>query len=164
MIKTTKNNACIYNMRLQQGVHIHLFGINNNGNIISTLILTRSDNGLRGIISGKVEVGETTSEAAKRELYEETGLQTIRLYHTGIRLNIPCRKYQFEVQVFTGIIAHGREVRLNDENSMYQYVETHKAFSCMEVGEQKKCYHECRSIAQKISAPEKYLIPEMELG
>ena len=37
MIKMTRNKNSINKLRRQQGVHIHLFGINNNGNIISTL-------------------------------------------------------------------------------------------------------------------------------
>ena len=48
------------------------------------LLQRRSDNGLWGYHGGSVELGEDTRDAAKRELYEETGLTAEELELHGV--------------------------------------------------------------------------------
>ncbi|MFC1650344.1 NUDIX domain-containing protein [Candidatus Latescibacterota bacterium] len=152
MIKMTNNNDSINILRRQQGVHIHLFGINNSGKIISTLILTRTDNGLRGIVSGKIEAGESTIEAAKRELYEETRQIPLSLFDTGKRLLIKCKKYEFQVSVFAGLTPHNSTVILNNENKKYAFVPTVFSLSNINIAEQREnqtfCINKAREMYQ----------------
>lgn len=48
------------------------------------LLQKRKDNNCWGIHGGAVEIGETTEEAAKRELWEETGLIANKLELLGV--------------------------------------------------------------------------------
>lgn len=48
------------------------------------LLQHRTDNGLWGLPGGIMELGETVEEAAKREVYEETGLTVLSLKLFGV--------------------------------------------------------------------------------
>ena len=150
MIKTTRKKTSTNNLRRQQGVHIHLFGINNNGNIISTLILTRSDNGLRGIISGKIEPGETAFDAARRELVEEIGRIPLALIDTGKKIVVQCNKYEFHVSVFSGLILHNSPLTLNYENSDYEYINTVFSPYHIDITDQRKNHIHCINRAREM--------------
>ena len=52
-----------------------------DGNV---LLQKRRDNGLWSFHGGAVELGESVEDAAKRELYEETGLTANRLVFLGV--------------------------------------------------------------------------------
>ncbi|WP_258165043.1 NUDIX domain-containing protein [Alicyclobacillus acidocaldarius] len=56
--------------RVEPGVAAVVF--NEQGDV---LLMKRMDNGLWGLPSGHVELGETVEEAIKREIMEETGLE-----------------------------------------------------------------------------------------
>ncbi|MBT4484581.1 MAG: NUDIX domain-containing protein [Candidatus Latescibacteria bacterium] len=136
----------------QQGVHVHLFGINEEQQIISALILKRADNGLHGIVSGKMKHGETILTAAYRETHEETGLIPLALFDTGKRFSIQCNKYEFHVSVFSGLIPHNSPIKLNYENTDYTYVPTVFSPCHIEIIEQRKnqifCINKVREMYQ----------------
>ena len=48
------------------------------------LMMKRSDSGNWGVPGGAMELGETTEEAARRELFEETGLEVDELTLFGV--------------------------------------------------------------------------------
>jgi len=48
------------------------------------LMMKRSDNGMWGLPGGAMELGESTEETAKRELFEETGLEVNELILFGV--------------------------------------------------------------------------------
>lgn len=48
------------------------------------LMMKRSDNGNWGVPGGAMELGETTEETARRELFEETGLEVGELTLFGV--------------------------------------------------------------------------------
>lgn len=48
------------------------------------LMIKRSDNGSWGVPGGAMELGETTEETARRELFEETGLEVGELTLFGV--------------------------------------------------------------------------------
>jgi ADP-ribose pyrophosphatase YjhB (NUDIX family) len=52
------------------------------------LLIKRADNGRWALPAGTMELGETISECATRELWEETGLQTRALTLIGIDSNV----------------------------------------------------------------------------
>lgn len=103
--------------RRQPGVHVHLFCADRNGCISSAILLQRADTGMWGVISGKVETGETHFAAALRETFEETGIVPDAMVDTGIRTRIACRKYCLVVSVFAAVAWGVTGVRLDEENS-----------------------------------------------
>ena len=68
--------------------------------------------GLYNFVGGKVEEGETTDDAAYRELFEETGISRddIKLDHF---MDINYLKYENNLQVYYGILE--RDVTLVEE-------------------------------------------------
>ncbi|MBQ9314678.1 MAG: NUDIX hydrolase [Clostridia bacterium] len=75
--------------------------------------------GLYNFVGGKVEEGETSLEAAYRELFEETGIS-----HNDIELDhfmdLNYFKYENNLQVYYGILNH--EVKLVEEVNKLEWI------------------------------------------
>ena len=75
-------------------------------------------------IGGKIEVGESASEAVLREILEETAIQNVKLYSADI-----CEQF-YEIErnsiwlapVFVGYVAADEQVTLNNEHSEYVWL------------------------------------------
>jgi len=61
--------------------------LEHTGGTTKVLLVRRSDNGLWGLPSGKVEIGETVEEAVIREVKEETGLKVKVIRLVGVYSN-----------------------------------------------------------------------------
>ena len=136
----------------QLGVHVHLFGISKNGEVISALILRRASNKKYGIISGKSEPGETSLTTAYRETHEEIGQIPLAIFDTGKRLSIQCRNYELRVSVFAGLIPHNSLVVLNHESLEFAFVPTVFSPCHIEIPEQRHnqifCINRAREMYQ----------------
>lgn len=136
----------------KRGVHVHLFGQNENGEIISALILKRASDNRFCIISGKSEIGEKITSTAYRETSEETGLIPLTMYDTGRRVVIQCKKYVFHASVYVGLIKHNAKIILNNEHIMYDFVPTDSSPQRIDITEQKKnqkfCIRKARALME----------------
>jgi len=80
-------------------------------------------------IGGKIKVGESSSEAALREIFEETAIQNVKLYSADI-----CEQF-YEIErnsiwlapVFVGYVAADEQVTLNHEHSEYNWLTAEEA-------------------------------------
>ena len=136
--------------KFKRGVHVHLFGQNENGEIISALILKRASDNQFSIVSGKSKPGEKIETTAYRETSEETGLIPSLLHDTDRRITIQCRKYTFYASVFVGLIKHNTMIKLNHEHTKYEYVPTDISPYRIEITEQqnnqKFCINKARTM------------------
>ena len=138
----------------QRGVHVHLFGINENMQVISALILKRASNKKFGIISGKAKPGERLISTAYREISEEIGLIPLALFDTGRKQTIQCKKFDFHVSVFSGIIPNNSPIKLNHENTDYAYVPTVFSLCHIDITDQRRnqifCINKTREMYHKM--------------
>ncbi len=76
--------------------------------------------GMYNFVGGKAEEGETSEEAAYRELFEETGIskKDIKLDHF---MDLVYYKYENHIPVFYGILEN--EVTLIEEKNKLEWVE-----------------------------------------
>lgn len=88
------------------------------------LLIRRSDNGVWSVPAGAMELGESVSDCAVRELHEETGLRATAVtpfaLHTGpeyTRTNLFGDTYQHFVVLFRADAWHGELVRETDETT-----------------------------------------------
>jgi len=121
----------------QPGVHIHLFCCG-KGNIPSvSVLIQRADNGLWGVISGKIKPGEADREAVFRETLEETGIMPDIMMDTGHRMHIPCQKYCLSVSVFAAVVWGCPMPILNEENQDWEVFPVSVASQQIEIQEQR---------------------------
>lgn len=76
--------------------------------------------GMYNFVGGKVEEGETSIEAAYRELFEETGIQKADI-QLDYFMDITYFKYENNLQVFYGVLE--KEVTLIEEKNKLEWVE-----------------------------------------
>jgi 8-oxo-dGTP diphosphatase len=91
-----------------------------NKEIDQILLCKRSKNpykGLSNLVGGKIEAGETSNEAAYRELYEKTGITNndITMQHL---MGFTYYLHQCYVEVYVGRLNHDVNVT-GDENQLY---------------------------------------------
>lgn len=109
------------------------------------LLLRRAGEYLHGVwsyVAGHVEPDETGWQAARRELFEETGLVPERLYATSF-----CEQFYataFDsievVPAFVAMVAAGAEVRLNGEHSAYRWLTPAAALDALPFGSQRDLF------------------------
>ena len=90
--------------------------------------MQRSKGFLAGLwcqVTGKVEAGETHWEAATREVIEETGLQPSKLYSADFCdfFYEPTSNTIEAIPIFVAIVPNDADVKLNDENTAYRWVD-----------------------------------------
>ncbi len=69
------------------------------------------------VVHGSIEPGETPSEAARREVFEETGMQVERLYAITVNpFYLPQRNTVQLAIVFAAIVEHASVVMLSEEH------------------------------------------------
>jgi ADP-ribose pyrophosphatase YjhB (NUDIX family) len=93
------------------------------------LLIKRSDNGVWAFPAGTMELGESISECAVREVREETGLNAtevtlIGIYSNADQISIPNmfgHRYQFISVVFRVDAYDGELVRVTDETTDAAY-------------------------------------------
>lgn len=93
-----------------------------NKNLTRVLFCIRAKEpykGLYNFVGGKVEENESNDEAAYRELFEETGINSndIELDHF---MDLNYFKYENNIQVYYGILKH--EVTLIEEKNKLEWV------------------------------------------
>lgn len=93
-----------------------------NKNLTRVLFCIRAKEpykGLYNFVGGKVEENESNDEAAYRELFEETGINSndIELDHF---MDLNYFKYENNIQVYYGILRH--EVTLVEEKNKLEWV------------------------------------------
>ena len=91
------------------------------------LLMKRSDNGCWGMPGGSVEPGEVVEDAAKRETFEETGLEIREMTHFGV-FSGPELYYKYpngdEVYNVTIVYLSNNwcgDVKINDEHSEWRW-------------------------------------------
>ncbi len=91
------------------------------------LLLRRSTPVLRGLwcyIGGGIEAGETSWEAAIREVREETGITKVDLYNSNKfdQFYSSADNYIYLAPVFVGYVNDDQDVALNHEHSEYRWM------------------------------------------
>jgi ADP-ribose pyrophosphatase YjhB (NUDIX family) len=87
------------------------------------VLLLQRETGRWGIPGGRVEFKEKLLDAAKRELFEETGIKT-NLTYKGFVEHV--RKYHEVVAIFEGRVSN-RDVVLSEEHVTYKWVKLEEA-------------------------------------
>ena len=99
-----------------------------SGKKAKVLLMQRSKGFLAGLwcqVTGKVEARETHWEAATREVIEETGLQPNKLYSADFCdfFYEPTSNTIEAIPIFVAIVPNDADVKLNDENTAYRWVD-----------------------------------------
>ena len=93
------------------------------------------------MVSGTIEKGETTTAAASRELYEETGINSYRLYSADFIETYFDQRYDriFSAVVFVAFIDNEQEIKLSkDEHDAYQWIDINEAIKYLEFNGQRE--------------------------
>lgn len=91
--------------------------------------------------AGRIEEGEKAWQAARRELREETGLETSEFYATNY-----CEHFYSAgmdaicmLPLFVAFVPEGAEVKLNDEHSTHVWAGFDKAYDMVPFHNQREC-------------------------
>lgn len=84
---------------------------------------------------GSIEAGETATEAALREVQEETGISMISLYSSNKfdQIFSPEDNYVYVAPVFVGFVEDDQEVTLNNEHSEYRWLSFAQAIQTVSI-------------------------------
>jgi ADP-ribose pyrophosphatase YjhB (NUDIX family) len=97
------------------------------------MIRTRKWSDLWGIPGGKIKRGETSEDALRREILEETNLEVeaVRFVLVQDCIDSPefYRPAHFVLLNYTCRCVEGREVRLNEEAQAFRWVSVDEAFA-----------------------------------
>ncbi|MGH8190165.1 MAG: NUDIX hydrolase [Rhodanobacteraceae bacterium] len=109
------------------------------------LLLQRAGEYLHGAwtyAAGHIEVDETGSQAARRELFEETGLVAERLYATSFceQFYAPADDCIEVVPAFVAMVAPDGKVRLNGEHSAFRWLTFASARELLPFGSQRELF------------------------
>jgi dATP pyrophosphohydrolase len=109
------------------------------------LLLRRAGEYLHGVwsyVAGHVEPDETGWQAARRELFEETGLVPEHLYATSFceQFYAPVGDCIEVVPAFVAMVAANAAVRLNGEHSEYQWLSPAAALDALPFGSQRELF------------------------
>lgn len=107
-------------------------------NEYKVLLLKRSSPILPNVwcyIGGSIEEGETATEAARREIKEETGISKITLYTSNKFDQIFSLEdnYIYVAPVFVGFVEDDQEVTLNNEHSEYRWLSFAQAIQTVSI-------------------------------
>lgn len=100
---------------------------------VEYLVMKRSPQILLGgtwqMVSGHIEEGETATEAARRELAEETGLVPVHFYHASYvnRFYLADRDEIVLSPVFAAEADPGADVQLSEEHTEFAWVDYDEA-------------------------------------
>lgn len=81
----------------------------------------KQETGAWGVPAGKIEKNETPHEAARRELLEETGIETDHVYPLGC-LYIRKPELEYVYHLFKVILTKTPPIRISEEHQAYQWV------------------------------------------
>lgn len=113
-------------------------------NITYECLLLRRCSTLKGnwqMVSGTIEKGETTTAAASRELHEETGINSYRLYSADFIETYFDQRHDriFSAVVFVAFIDNEQEIKLSkDEHDAYQWIDINEAIKYLEFNGQRE--------------------------
>src|SRR3989339_1645329 len=80
--------------------------------------LEKSESGTFGVPAGKLELGETLEEGAKRELWEETGITAPLVFLGTLYIRKPGFSYSYHL--FKALLDEIPEVNLSSEHKAYK--------------------------------------------
>jgi len=84
----------------------------------------RIGGGRWNLIGGKIDLGEDSYEAAKRETFEEAGLSLDQIVEVSAKINDWDPEYDpFYAHLFVAWVDDDQNVFLNEEHLSYQFVE-----------------------------------------
>jgi len=112
----------------------------------SVLLLQRADNGLWAFPAGHIENGESSSEAARREFFEETGIDVADKISDDWTKD--CKRFRlgnFVSFLITGADAPGWGVKLNKENTDSSWVSWGRLSN-----QKEKIMPECYTLLEQI--------------
>lgn len=103
-----------------------------SGGAARVLLLKRAKGIFAGLwcqVTGRIETGEMGYEAAVREVIEETGLSSGKLYTADFCdfFYNPVVNVIEAIPMFVAVVEENAQVRLNDENTEYRWAEIHEA-------------------------------------
>ncbi len=96
------------------------------------LLMKRSDNGCWGMPGGSLEPGEVVEDAAKRETFEETGLEICEMSHFGVFSGPELfYKYPNGDEVYNVSIVYlsnnwRGDVKINDEHTDWRWFDAYQ--------------------------------------
>ena len=114
------------------------------------------------MVAGKIEEGEKVVCAARRELYEETGIKADRLYSADFIETYFDQRYDriFAAVVFVAFIDNDQEITLSKaEHDAYQWIDIDKSYQYLAFdGQRQGLKHIAENFIHK--APSKHLLIE----
>ena len=114
------------------------------------LVLRRAEStplgGAWGPVTGALEAGENASQAALREIQEETGLVPKRFYSADycIQFYEPINRAISVIPVFVGFVSDDQTVALNWEHSDYRWASFEEALPLLTFGGQRAMFEHVR--------------------
>lgn len=100
--------------------------------------------GLWGVPAGKIELNETPEQAARRELFEETGIQTNLPFHPFGTLYIRKPGFDYTFHLFRLHFPTKPAITLSDEHLAYQWTHIHELDQIELMLAARELLHKCQ--------------------